>query len=86
VQEGFASAEECLGYAMSLPTSVVVTGCDSVERVEQALRAGRTFRVPPEDEVNALLARTAPAARDGANELYKTTERYDGTAQNPDWL
>jgi predicted aldo/keto reductase-like oxidoreductase len=86
VQEGFASAEECLGYAMSLPTSVVVTGCDSVERVEQALRLARTFRVPSEGEVNALLARTAEPARDGTNELYKTTTQYDGTTQNPEWL
>jgi predicted aldo/keto reductase-like oxidoreductase len=86
VQQGFASAEECLGYALSLPTSVVVTGCDSIERVDQALRVAREFRVPGEAEVNALLARTAAAAGDGANELYKTTEQYDGTTQNPDWL
>jgi aryl-alcohol dehydrogenase-like predicted oxidoreductase len=86
VQEGFASAEECLGYAMSLPTSVVVTGCESVERVEQALRVARSFRVPSEGEVNALLARTAAAAQGGANERYKTTHDYDGTEQNPEWL
>ncbi len=86
VQRGFASAEECLRYAMSLPTSVVVTGCDSVERVEQALRVARAFRVAGEPEVKALLARTAAAARGGANELYKTTQEYDGTAQNPEWL
>jgi predicted aldo/keto reductase-like oxidoreductase len=86
VQEGFASAEECLGYAMSLPTSVVVTGCDSLERVDQALRVAKGFRVPSEGEVNALLARTAAAAQDGANERYKTTHDYDGTEQNPDWM
>ncbi|WP_242343688.1 aldo/keto reductase [Anaeromyxobacter terrae] len=86
VMQGIASAEECLGYAMSLPASVVVTGCDSVERVEQALRVTRGFRPLTEDGVNALLARSAPAGQDGANELYKTTEQYDGTAQNPQWL
>jgi predicted aldo/keto reductase-like oxidoreductase len=86
VKQGFASAEECLGYAMSLPTSVVVTGCDTVERVEQALRVARGFRPLAEDTVNELLARTAPAAEGGANELYKTTEQYDGTTQNPQWL
>ncbi len=86
VREGIASAEECLRYAMSLPASVVVTGCDSVERVEQALRVARGFRVPGEDEVKALLARTEGAAKGGENERYKTTQEYDGTAQNPSWL
>ncbi len=86
VREGIASAEACLRYAMSLPTSVVVTGCDSVERVGQALRIARAFRLPAEDELTALLATTAAAARGGANERYKTTQEYDGTAQNPEWL
>jgi aryl-alcohol dehydrogenase-like predicted oxidoreductase len=86
VREGFASAEECLRYAMSLPASVVVTGCDSVERVEQALRVARAFRVPAERDVKALLARTRAPARGGAHERYKTTQDYDGTAQNPGWL
>ncbi|HEX9052670.1 MAG TPA: aldo/keto reductase [Anaeromyxobacter sp.] len=86
VRRGLASAEECLRYAMSLPASVVVTGCDSVERVEQALRVARAFRVPREPEVKALLARTAAAARGGTDELYKTTRQYDGTAQHPEWL
>jgi predicted aldo/keto reductase-like oxidoreductase len=86
VQQAIATPEECLGYALSLPTSVVLTGCDAPERVEQALRVARAFRVPAEEEVNALLARTAGAARDGGHELYKTTERYDGTTQNPEWL
>jgi aryl-alcohol dehydrogenase-like predicted oxidoreductase len=86
VRAGIASAEECLRYAMSLPASVVVTGCDSTERVEQALRAARGFAALREEEVEALLARTADAARDGAVEKYKTSESYDGTTQNPSWL
>ncbi len=86
VHAGLAAPEECLRYAMSLPASVVVTGCDAMERVEQALRVGRAFTPMPEAEVEALLARTAAAGRDGATELYKTTERYDGTTQNPSWL
>jgi aryl-alcohol dehydrogenase-like predicted oxidoreductase len=86
VRQGLATAEECLAYAMSLPTSVVITGCDSLDRVDQALRVARGFEPLAEDRVNALLDRTAGAARDGANELYKTTEQYDGTTQNPEWL
>jgi aryl-alcohol dehydrogenase-like predicted oxidoreductase len=86
VQRGIATAEECLSYAMTLPVSVVVTGCDSVERVEQALRIGRAFSPLGLDDLEALLARTAGAARGGVHELYKTTEQYDGTTQNPSWL
>jgi aryl-alcohol dehydrogenase-like predicted oxidoreductase len=86
VKAGIATAEECLRYALSLPTSVVLTGCDAPGRVDQALRVARGFEVLSEAEVDALLARTAGAGRDGGHELYKTTEQYDGTTQNPHWL
>src|SRR6476646_7010942 len=36
-----ASAAECLRYALNLPTSVVITGCDSMEILEQAMEACR---------------------------------------------
>ena len=35
---------ECLHYAMNLPTSVVITGCDSLQILESSLQAARTFR------------------------------------------
>jgi aryl-alcohol dehydrogenase-like predicted oxidoreductase len=81
-----ATAIECLHYAMNLPTSVVITGCDSLPVLEQALRAARSFRPLSQAEVAALLARTAPAAQEGKYELYKTTHHFDGTYQNPQWL
>ncbi len=77
---------ECLHYAMSLPTSVVITGCDSVALVEQALNAARTFRPLSQTQVAALLAKTKEAARNGEFEGYKTTTNFDGTAHNPQWL
>src|SRR5256712_5851304 len=83
---GAVSAVECLHYAMNLPTSVVITRCDSLPVLEQALRAARTFRPLREAEVTSLLERTAQAARDGKYELYKTTHHFDGTYQNPQWL
>jgi aryl-alcohol dehydrogenase-like predicted oxidoreductase len=83
---GTATAEECLRYALSLPTSVVITGCESVEQVQQALRVGDAFTPMNEDERRELLARTAAPARDGASERYKTTEQHDGTTRNPQWL
>jgi aryl-alcohol dehydrogenase-like predicted oxidoreductase len=81
-----ASAIECLQYAMNLPVSVVITGCESMENLEQALTAARTFKPLGDAEVSALLARTAQAASRGEYELFKTTSVYDGTASHPEWL
>ena len=80
------TAVECLRYALNLPTSVVITGCDSMEILEQALDAVRTFRPMSETEVRALLARTAEAASKGEFELFKTTSIFDSTTYHPDWL
>ncbi|MCL4502908.1 MAG: aldo/keto reductase [Deltaproteobacteria bacterium] len=77
---------ECLHYAMNLPVAVVITGCDSIPILEQALNAARTFRPLSEQEVAAILAKTAAAAKAGRYELYKTSEHFDGTARNPQWL
>ena len=80
------SPVECLHYAMNLPTSVVVTGCDSVAILKQALKAASSFRPMTKQQVAALLARTAQSARNGQYELYKTSHHFDGTYANPQWL
>jgi predicted aldo/keto reductase-like oxidoreductase len=77
---------ECLHYAMSLPTSVVITGCESVANVEQALNVVRNFKPLTQSESAALLAKTVEAARNGQYEGYKTTTNFDGTTHNPQWL
>jgi predicted aldo/keto reductase-like oxidoreductase len=77
---------ECLHYAMNLPTSVVITGCETMGNLEQALKAAKTFRPMAEPEVAALLAKTDVAARNGEYELYKTSNQFDGTVHNPQWL
>jgi len=81
-----ASPIECLHYAMNLPTSVVITGCDSMQILQQALDAARSFKPMDSSEVAALLAKTEPAAKNGEFELYKTTHTFDGTYKNPQWL
>jgi len=81
-----ASPTECLHYAMNLPTSVVITGCDSLAILQQALDAARSFQPMNSDQVAQLLSRTASAAGKGEYELYKTTHNFDGTYQNPRWL
>lgn len=77
---------ECLHYALNLPTSVVITGIDRMEYLDQAFEAARTFRPMNEQAVTALLSRTAQSAGTGKYELFKTTSRFDGTAHNPQWL
>jgi predicted aldo/keto reductase-like oxidoreductase len=86
LKSGVVSPEECLRYALSLPTSVVITGCENVEQVEQALRIGRDFTPMSDAERNGLLERTAPPAAGGSHEPYKTTDQHDGTIKNPRWL
>jgi predicted aldo/keto reductase-like oxidoreductase len=81
-----ATPVECLHYAMNLPTSVVITGCDSLPILEQALEAARNFQPMSRPEVTALLMKTAKAAEAGKFELYKTSHRFDGTFANPQWL
>lgn len=80
------SAIECLHYALNLQTSVVITGADSLEILDQAFEAARTFESMSPEQVYALLARTAHAAAQGEFEPFKTSSLFDSTAQNPDWL
>jgi aryl-alcohol dehydrogenase-like predicted oxidoreductase len=80
------TAIECLHYALSLPTSVVITGIESLKRLDQAIEAMRTFRPLSRARRKALLAKTARAAATGEFEPFKTTSIFDGTASNPEWL
>jgi aryl-alcohol dehydrogenase-like predicted oxidoreductase len=86
LSSGVVEAEECLRYALGLPTSVVITGIDSQRVLDQALRVGRSFQPFSDAELEALLARTLDAAQGGKHELFKTSDKYDGTAKNPHWL
>jgi predicted aldo/keto reductase-like oxidoreductase len=77
---------ECLHYALNLPTSVVITGMDTLERVDQAFEGARTFEPMSQAEVAKLVAKTKDAAMKGEFELFKTGTRFDGTANNPQWM
>lgn len=81
-----ATPIECLHYALNLPTSVVITGIDSLEILDQAFEAVRTFQAMTEEQVQALLAKTAEAGSRGEFEPFKTSSIFDGTAQHPTWL
>src|SRR5258708_18680292 len=74
---------ECLHYALSLPTSVVITGCDTMQLLDQAFEAARTFKPLTKAETDSLLARTREAALTGTFEPFKTGPKFDGTASHP---
>jgi predicted aldo/keto reductase-like oxidoreductase len=77
---------EALHYGLTQPVSVVITGIDSTQVLDQAFEAARTFKPLDQTQISSLLARTATAASEGKFELFKTTSHFDGTAQNPKWL
>jgi aryl-alcohol dehydrogenase-like predicted oxidoreductase len=86
LRSGVVTPIECLHYSMSLPASVVITGCDSMRILDQALNAARSFQPLSESARAELLARTANMASSGGYELYKTTQTFDSTSSNPQWL
>jgi len=80
------SAIECLHYALSLPTAVVITGIDKPEILDQAFAAVKTFAPMNHEQVAKLLAKTKEVAMAGKYELFKTSSHFHSTAKHPDWL
>jgi aryl-alcohol dehydrogenase-like predicted oxidoreductase len=86
VQTGVLPPLDMLHYGFNLPTSVVITGIDRPEILDQAIEAAATFAPLSTTDVERILAKSAERARDGATELYKTTRFFDSTFANPSWL
>src|SRR5258707_9404876 len=80
------SPVECLQYALNMPTSVVITGIDSPQVLTQAVETARTFKPLGDQQVAAILNKTAKAAANGDYELFKTSSHFDSTAHHPEWL
>ncbi|BDC51737.1 oxidoreductase [Bryobacterales bacterium F-183] len=80
------TAEECLRYTLSLPISVLITGIDSEKILDQAIRIATDFTPLSPEEMEALRAKTRHAGAHGEFELFKTSSRFDATAENPEWL
>jgi aryl-alcohol dehydrogenase-like predicted oxidoreductase len=80
------SAIDCLHYALSLKTDVVITGCDSMEILDQALEAVRSFKQLSPEQMRQLEAKTVAVAESGDFEEYKTTHEHDSTTMHPHWL
>ena len=83
---GAISPTDCLRYAMASGASVVITGCESMRDLGQALDAAYGYRALTDEQRRTLLAYTGPAAERGEWEKYKVSEMFDGTGRNPHWL
>jgi aryl-alcohol dehydrogenase-like predicted oxidoreductase len=77
---------ECLQYALSLPTSVVITGVDSMAILDQAFEAAKTYSSLSKADIEGILKKTLTVAADGKYEPFKTTPQFDSTAAHPEWL
>ena len=86
LQSNTVTAQECLNYSLSLPTSVVITGIENMENLEQAFIVAKNFKPMTREAMTAVLAKTKSAAMTGKFEKFKTDNRFDGTAKNPKWL
>jgi predicted aldo/keto reductase-like oxidoreductase len=87
LKSGAVSPEDGLRYAMSVPgVGVTITGIDSMEILDQALRLARGFQ-PLDAPARRELERTASAvAAGGSFEAYKTSHTFDSTHQHPEWM
>src|SRR3984957_16425852 len=74
---------ECLKFSMNLPLSVCITGCDSMEVLQQAFEVARNFKPLTNEEVTAILAKTEAAADNGHYEPYKASAYIRGAKQHP---
>ncbi len=61
LKSGVVTPRECLSYALSLPTSVVITGIGNSDLLDQALDVARNFQPMTEAEKEELLSKTAEA-------------------------
>jgi predicted aldo/keto reductase-like oxidoreductase len=86
LESNTVTALECLQYALSLPTSVVITGITSEKILDQAFEAAKTYSALTKANIQGILAKTTVAAANGKYELFKTAQMFDGTAIHPEWL
>jgi uncharacterized protein len=86
LKSGVVEPMDCLHYSLNVPVSVLITGIDKKEILDQAFAAVKSFRPMNEAEVTQLIAKTRGSAMAGKYELFKTTAHFDTTARHPDWL
>ena len=86
LKSGAVEPIDCLHYSLNLPVSVLITGINTPELLNQAFAAVKSFQPMDETSVATLISKTQDAAQEGKYELFKTTAHFDTTARHPDWL
>jgi aryl-alcohol dehydrogenase-like predicted oxidoreductase len=86
LKSGVVEPMDCLHYSLNIPLSVLITGIDKKEVLDQAFAAVKTFKPMNEAQVAQLISKSKYAAMAGKYELFKTTSHFDTTARHPDWL
>ena len=77
---------ECHRYALNLPVSTVVVGCEKMKYLDEAIAVASAFEPMSQQQVADLLVKTREASAEGEYEGYKTSHDFDGTHKNPQWL
>lgn len=79
----FHPVRERVGGAAADKWEEEITGIDSLEILDQACEAARSFQPLSDAARSAVLAKTKEAAARGEYELFKTRSIFDSSAQNP---
>lgn len=77
VRELGLTAEQCRGYALSLPISTLVCGIQSDADLHQDLAIARDFESFSAAQMQALEAQVYDEATDGRHEWFKSTQTFD---------
>lgn len=80
------SAPTLLAWALSHPVATLVTGCETVEQVHQAIDAASDFEPMSAAEKARVVETLRPLAVDGHMERWKTGVEFDGTSGSPEWM
>ena len=78
LRKGAVTPVEALGYAMSLPVAVTISGVDTLEVLHQNLGVACGFKPLEGPAMQGLRERCRAYASDGHLELFKMTVKYDG--------
>lgn len=60
---GTLDMREAMYYALTLPVSTVIIGCDSIEQLEHNVQLAREFTPLSEQQMGALVARAEPVSK-----------------------
>jgi uncharacterized protein len=86
LKSGVVEPMDCLRYSLNIPVSVLITGINTTDLLNQAFTAVKSFQPMDEAAVSSLISKTQEASLNGKYELFKTTSHFDSTARHADWL